>query len=96
MAALSYPGRLRPFISLVGMRQGELRSANGVDGLLVYLDVDALDDASIPAVDSRRPELLGLLRPLLRSDLAVGMEVTILTSRNRTKTGRSRRNPRMP
>ena len=42
-----------------------------------------LDDAVMPAVDSRQPgglgypELVGALRVLLRSSLAVGMDVTI-------------------
>jgi arginase len=42
-----------------------------------------LDDALMPAVDSRQPggvdyaELVELLGPLLRSELAVGMVITI-------------------
>jgi arginase len=42
-----------------------------------------LDDEIMPAVDSRQPdglsyaELVELLKSLLRSELAVGMEVTI-------------------
>jgi arginase len=57
--------------------------ANGVDGFWIHLDADALDDEVMPAVDSRQPgglsyaELIELLRVLLRSDLAVGMQVTI-------------------
>jgi arginase len=57
--------------------------AGGVDGFWVHLDADVLDDAIMPAVDSRQPgglsypELGELLRVLLRSELAVGMEVTI-------------------
>ncbi len=57
--------------------------ANGVEGFWVHLDADVLDDGLMPAVDSRQPggigygELVELLRPLLRSGLAVGMEVTI-------------------
>ncbi len=59
-----------------------LREA-GVDGFWLHLDADVLDDAVMPAVDSRAPdglsyaELAGLVGPLLRSDLAVGMELTI-------------------
>lgn len=57
--------------------------ANGVEGFWVHLDADVLDDGLMPAVDSRQPggmsyeELVELLRPLLRSELAVGMELTI-------------------
>ena len=57
--------------------------ARGVDGFWIHLDADVLDDAIMPAVDSRQPdglsysELVELLRVLLGSDLAVGMEVTI-------------------
>ena len=61
---------------------GRLRE-NGVDGFWVHLDADVLDDAVMPAVDSRQPgglgraELVEVLRVLLRSGLAVGMDVTI-------------------
>src|ERR671915_711921 len=57
--------------------------AGGVDGFWIHLDSDVLDDAIMPAVDSRQPgglshsELVQLLRGLLRSGLAVGIEVTI-------------------
>ena len=56
---------------------------HGVAGFWIHLDADVLDDAVMPAVDSRQPdglsyaELTKLLVPLLRSRLAVGMEVTI-------------------
>jgi arginase len=56
---------------------------NGVEGFWVHLDADVLDDAVMPAVDSRQPgglepaELVEALRVLVRSGLAVGMEVTI-------------------
>jgi arginase len=55
----------------------------GVEGVWIHLDADVLDDAVMPAVDSRQPgglgypELVGALRVLLRSGLAVGMDVTI-------------------
>ena len=61
----------------------EKMRANGVEGLWVHLDADVLDDGLMPAVDSRQPggmsyaELVELVRPLLRSGLAVGMDVTI-------------------
>jgi arginase len=57
--------------------------ARSVNGFWIHLDADVLDDAIMPAVDSRQPgglsysELVELLRVLLRSGLAVGMEVTI-------------------
>lgn len=57
--------------------------ANGVAGFWVHLDVDVLDDRVMPAVDYRMPgglgfqELAGLLQGLLRTGLAVGMDVTI-------------------
>jgi arginase len=65
------------------VRAVETLKANGVDGFWIHLDADVLDDAVMPAVDSRQPdglsyaELIELLRVLLRSDLAVGMQVTI-------------------
>ncbi len=52
-------------------------------GVWLHLDVDVLDDAIMPAVDSRQPggmsfaELSQLLNIVLSSGLAVGMEVTI-------------------
>ena len=57
--------------------------AKGVEGFWLHLDADVLDDDLMPAVDSRQPggmsygELVELLGVLLRSGLAVGMEVTI-------------------
>jgi len=54
-----------------------------VDRFWVHLDADVLDDAVMPAVDSRQPgglgqaEFIEALRVLLRSGLAVGMDVTI-------------------
>ena len=70
------------FAGAAGRAVEKLR-ANGVEGFWVHLDADVLDDALMPAVDSRQPggmayaELVDLLRPLLRSGLAVGMEITI-------------------
>jgi arginase len=57
--------------------------ASGVEGFWVHLDADVLDDAIMPAVDSRQPdglscaELIEILKPLLGSPLAAGMQVTI-------------------
>jgi arginase len=64
-------------------RAAEKLGAKGVEGFWVHLDADVLDDTLMPAVDSRQPggvdyvELVELLGPLLRSGLAVGMEITI-------------------
>jgi arginase len=58
-------------------------SRSGVIGLWIHLDVDVLDDAVMPAVDSRQPdglsysELDALLRPVFDTGMAVGMNVTI-------------------
>jgi arginase len=55
----------------------------GVDGFWIHLDLDVVDSALLPAVDSPEPaglsfdELRALLVPLLSSRLAVGLEVTI-------------------
>ena len=55
----------------------------GVDGFWIHLDLDVVDSALLPAVDSPEPaglsfdELRALLMPLLSSRLAVGLEVTI-------------------
>ena len=72
----------------VGVTESALKTvekmeASGVEGFWVHLDADVLDDAIMPAVDSRQAdglsyaELIELLRPLLGSPLAVGMQVTI-------------------
>lgn len=56
---------------------------NGLDGFWVHFDVDVLDGEVMPAVDSPQPSGLGrdqlveILRILLASRLAAGMEVTI-------------------
>ena len=55
----------------------------GVNGTWIHLDVDVLDDAVMPAVDSQQPdglsydELESLLRPVIDSGRVVGMDVTI-------------------
>jgi arginase len=54
-----------------------------LEGFWIHLDVDALDDASMPAVDYRLPgglsfeELAQLLRALIETGKAVGMDITI-------------------
>jgi arginase len=58
-------------------------SGPGLNGFWIHLDVDALDDAIMSAVDYRLPdglswpELHAILRTALGSSKAVGMEVTI-------------------
>ncbi|MBO9658613.1 MAG: arginase family protein [Chitinophagaceae bacterium] len=55
-----------------------------LDGFMIHLDVDVLNDEIMPAVDSRTEdgmsyaELDAILTPLLRSQNAVGIEITIL------------------
>jgi arginase len=54
-----------------------------LDGFWIHVDVDVLDSALMPAVDSPQPdgldyaELRELLEPFLASDLAVGIQLTI-------------------
>jgi arginase len=54
-----------------------------LDGYWIHVDADVLDDAIMPAVDSRVPGglsyemLVALLRPLLASPRALGVEFTI-------------------
>src|SRR5918992_2036855 len=70
-------------VSGVALKTVEKMEASGVEGFWVHLDADVLDDGIMPAVDSRQPdglsyaELIELLRPLLGSPLAAGMQVTI-------------------
>jgi arginase len=70
-------------VNRVALKTLEKLEASGVEGFWVHLDADVLDDAIMPAVDSRQPdglsyaELIELLRPLLGSPLAAGMQVTI-------------------
>ena len=57
---------------------------NNLDGFFIHLDVDVLNDKIMPAVDSRQidgltyKELAELLIPLLSSNKAIGIEITIL------------------
>ena len=70
-------------VNRVALKILEKMEPSGVEGFWVHLDADVLDDAIMPAVDSRQPdglsfaELIELLRPLLGSPLAAGMQVTI-------------------
>ena len=58
-------------------------SKPGLRGVWVHVDVDVLDDAVMPAVDSRQPgglsysDLGGLLRPIFDTGRVAGMQVTI-------------------
>lgn len=70
-------------MAAVGRAVAERLVRSGVAGAWLHLDVDVLDDAIMPAVDSRQPdglsyeELHALLGPLLDSGRVVGMQVTI-------------------
>ncbi|MFN8531114.1 MAG: arginase family protein [Anaerolineae bacterium] len=56
---------------------------NEVAGIWLHLDVDALNDEIMPAVDSRQPgglsyeEMVTLIRLLMQSGLLCGMQITI-------------------
>jgi arginase len=75
--------RRRGVGAIVADGLAHLRRA-GLDRLWLHFDVDALDDEIMPAVDSRQPgglsweEVVSLLRTLLASGIACGMDVTIL------------------
>jgi len=57
---------------------------NDLDGFLIHLDVDVLNDNIMPAVDSREndglnyPEFTTILSRLLSSPKSIGIEITIL------------------
>jgi arginase len=59
-------------------------SLESADGFWLHLDADIIDPETMPAVDSPDPgglglaEVAALLRPLLASPRAMGLEVTIL------------------
>lgn len=62
----------------------KLVEEQNLDGFLIHLDVDVLNDNIMPSVDSRQidglsyNELSQLLKPLLASKKAIGIEITIL------------------
>lgn len=62
----------------------QMVSAEGLDGFWIHLDVDVLDNAVMPCVDSPEEgglsyaELAETLQPLLASPLCAGIEITIL------------------
>ena len=70
-------------VAEVARRAVDRFERNQLDGFWIHLDADVLDDEVMPAVDSRqqdglgRDELIALLKVLLASRLAAGMEVTI-------------------
>ncbi len=62
----------------------EMVKRSKLDGFFIHLDVDVLSNKVMPAVDSPQNggltylELRQILSPLISSELAVGMEITIL------------------
>jgi arginase len=73
----------RTGMAAAGEEVAGLLTRSGVTGTWIHLDVDVLEDAVMPAVDSRQPdglsyaELGSLLRPVLDTGRVVGMDVTI-------------------
>jgi arginase len=73
----------RTGVSKAGEEVTALFARSGVEGTWIHLDVDVLDDAVMPAVDSRQPdglsydELESLIGPVLATGRVVGMDVTI-------------------
>lgn len=65
------------FFTLTSLKQSDIK------GFWIHLDADVLDQSIIPAVDSPNPnglmyaELVEILRVLLQSEDAVGMDITI-------------------
>lgn len=61
----------------------ETLQQRSIDGYWIHLDADVLDPTLMPAVDTPTPggltfqELTSLLRPLLASEQAIGLEVTV-------------------
>ncbi len=58
-------------------------SQKPINGFWIHLDVDVLDDAIMPAVDSRQPdglsweEITGIIKFALATERVMGMEITI-------------------
>ena len=83
MLVLSLVELRRVGMAAAGKAVASRMSRPGLTGAWIHCDVDVLDDAVMPAVDSRQPdglsydELEALLRPVLDSGRAVGMQVTI-------------------
>lgn len=82
------------YVDLASLRQSGIQSCiteflqmvqkEKLDGFWIHLDVDVLNDEIMPAVDSPSPdglwysELNELLQPLLNSEKATGLQITIL------------------
>jgi len=70
-------------MTIAGENVARRIARSGVRGGWIHLDVDVIDDALMPAVDSRQPnglsyeELTELMRPILDTGRIVGMDVTI-------------------
>lgn len=70
-------------VEMAAMQAVELLKQRGVDGFWIHLDADVLDSALMPAVDSPLPDgltyddLITVLRALLQTGLAFGMDITI-------------------
>ena len=83
MLVLSLAELRRVGMAAAGKAVASRMSRRGLTGAWLHCDVDVLDDAVMPAVDSRQPdglsydELEALLRPVLDSGRVVGMQVTI-------------------
>jgi arginase len=75
-------------ITAVASQAVEMMVNEQLDGFWIHLDADVLDDSIMPAVDYRLgggglsfPELSELLKTLVISDRAVGMDITIFNPR---------------
>jgi arginase len=83
-----------PYVRKIGMittaasQAVELLVNDELDGFWIHLDADVLDDSIMPAVDYRLgggglsfSELSELLKTLVASDRAIGMDITIFNPR---------------
>ena len=75
-------------IAAAASQAADILVNNELDGFWIHLDADVLDDSIMPAVDYRLGggglsffELSELLRILVASDRAVGMDITIFNPR---------------
>lgn len=75
-------------ITAVASQAVEMMVNDELDGFWIHLDADVLDDSIMPAVDYRLgggglsfSELSELLKTLVASDRAVGMDITIFNPR---------------
>jgi arginase len=83
-----------PYVRKIGMittaasQAVELLANDELDGFWIHLDADVLDDSIMPAVDYRLgggglsfSELSELLKTIVASDRAIGMDITIFNPR---------------